>query len=296
MTDESTNSEVSETASDSSPTSASEMSGLISRLEVDLGESRAANDMSRKVGVALVLIIGLYLSWVTLQVNRMSEPKELALAAAGAAIEATPVIGTHLRTVVVDGAPDIARLASTSVVDMIPVYREAAEAELVPLIDEVSEVLAQTAMSQMAASIEAGETPISEQQALQAGADAAVARLETVLEEAMDEPTENDGPTPRQTINATLRQLQVLDRGLRKVAQKKGDPKERELILSWLSLIASQTETAEQSAREAYRVQSQRAAEAAAPAETEAGAETEAAVKGGAPAQDQAPAETPAGK
>jgi len=290
MTDESTSNEVSENPSDSSSNSGPEMSGLVSRLEAELSESRAANDMSRKVGVALVLIIGLYLSWVTLQVNRMSEPDELALAAAGAAIEATPVLGAHLRTVVVEGAPDIARLASTSVVDMIPVYREAAEAELVPLIDEVSDVLAQTALSQMAASIKAGESPISEQQALQAAADAAVARLETVLEEAMDEPTENDGPSPRQTINATLRQLQVLDRGLRKVAQKKGDAKERELILSWLTLIACETETAEQSALEVYRAESQKAAAAEASAETEAGTETEAAVKGGTPAKDEAPA------
>jgi hypothetical protein len=275
----------------------SELSGLISRLEGELAESSGVNATSRKVGTALVVIIGLYLCWVTMQVNRMSDPEELALAAAGAALEATPVLGNHLRSVVVDGAPDIARLASTSVIDMIPAYRQVAEAELTPLIDEVSSVLAQTAVSRMALSLEGdGETPTSEQEALQAAADAALGRLETVLEEAMDEPMEDDGPSPRQTIEASLSQLRVIDRGLRRVARKGGDPQERELILSWLSLIAQQTDVAEASAREEYRVASQRAAgaEAAAEAEAEAAAEAEAPADAEAPAEAAAEAEAPA--
>jgi hypothetical protein len=239
------------------------MNALVSRLQSDLTAARAENKKSQKIGIAIVVIITLYLGWVTVQVNRMSDPEGLALAAAGAAVGATPVLGEHLRSVMVDGAPDIARLASSSVVDMIPAYREVAEAELLPLIDEVSGVLAMTATSHLAESMVTGETSGSEEEALQAGADAAVARLEVVLDEAMDEPTENDGPTPRQSIEGAISQLQLIDRGLKQVASKGGDPRERELILSWLSLIAEQTEVAETAAAESYRVEAQRAAEAA---------------------------------
>lgn len=287
MTDEQNQTEASASVS-------SELSGLIGRLEAELAESSAVNATSRKVGIALVAIIGLYLCWVTMQVNRMSDPEELALAAAGAVMEATPVLGNHLRSVVVDGAPDIARLASTSVIDMIPAYRQVAESELIPLIDEVSSVLAHTAVSRMALSLEGeGETRISKKVALQAAADAALGRLETVLEEAMDEPMEDDGPSPRQTIEASLSQLRVIDRGLQRVAQKGGDPQERELILSWLSLIAQQTEVAEASAGEEYRAESQRAAGAEAAAEAEAAAaEVEAPAE--AAGKEASPSEAPA--
>ncbi len=270
----------------------SEMAGLIRRLEGELAESTATTAVSRKVGIALVVIIGLYLCWVTVQVNRLSDPEELALAAAGAAMEATPVLGNHLRSVVVEGAPDLARLATTSVVDMIPAYREVAEAELSPLIDGVSEVLAQTAMSRLSASLEAGASGGAQSAALQAATDAAVARLEAVLSEAMDEPIENDGPSPRQTIEATLSQLQVIDRGLKRVAQNSGDPIERELILSWLVLISQQSDVAELSAREEYRHQSQRAAAAVAPAATEGQASS---AEEAAPAGEEAPKEPETG-
>ncbi len=242
-----------------------ETKALISRLQSDLTRVRAENDKSQKIGIAIVVIIALYLGWVTVQVNRVSDPEDLALAAAGAAVSATPVVGDHLRSVVVDGAPDIARLATSSVVDMIPAYREVAEAELLPLIDEVSGVLATTAVAHLAESVVAGETAVSEEEALQAGADAAVARLEVVLAEAMDEPAENGGPTPRESIEGALGQLKLIDRGLKRVASKGGDPRERELILSWLSLIAEQTEVAETAARETYKAEAQRAAEAAPP-------------------------------
>ena len=256
-----------------SPSGDAEIEQLVARLQGDLATARTDNAKSLKIGAAIVVIIALYLCWVTVQINKMSDPSELALAAAGAVLSATPVMGEHLRSVVVEGAPDIARLASSSAIDMIPAYRQVAEAELLPLIDEVSDVLATTAMSYLAKSMVTGETLVSEDEALQAGADAAVGRLEVVLDEAMDEPTENDGPTPRQSIEGALSQLQIIDRGLKQVASKGGDPRERELILSWLSLIAEQTEVAETAARESYRVEAQRAAEAASAAEGKSAAD-----------------------
>ena len=242
----------------------SDLEAVLTRLRAELEQQGSERLRSQRIGLAIVVLVGLYLCWVTVQVNRLSDPEEVALAAAGAAMGATPVLGEHLRTVLVEGAPDIARLASSSVVDMIPAYRQVAEAELMPLVDQVSEVLATVALAHMARSLTEGTTPSSEQEALQAAADAAVARFEVVLEEALDEPSENGGPTPRESIAEALSQLRIIDRGLKRVASKGGDPRERELILSWLALIAEQSAVAELSARESYRVGAQRAAERAA--------------------------------
>ena len=227
-----------------------EIEGL---LEAELIRTRHATRRGLQYAIIGGVLIGAYLLWANAQLSKLIDPEGLAEAATGLAIDAVPELGDTLHATVVDGAPDIARAASTSVIDMVPVYRQVLESELAPVVDEVSLVLAQAAVESMVESAEMANQDLAAQFAMQAGADAVVSRLDTVLDEALDHPTELGGPTPRQTIDTSLEKLQLIDRGLKRVAQGKGDPQERELILSWLALMDRYNNEANDAAADAYR-------------------------------------------
>lgn len=218
-----------------------EVEGL---LEAQLRQVEETNKRSMIIGGVVVLLFGGYLFWAHAQLSKLLDPEGLALAATGAALEAMPQASAALRAVVVDGAPDIAAGASTALVDMLPAYRQVLEDEMAPVVDEVTGVLAQTTVQQMVKAAKerkaAGKelTEADKQLALQQASDAVVTRFDTLIEEAMDEPMENDGPTPREAIEASLEQLVTIDRGLRRVVRGQGDPQERELLLVWIDLIS----------------------------------------------------------
>lgn len=218
-----------------------EIEGL---LEAQLRQVEETNKRGMMIGGAVVLLFGGYLFWAHAQISKLLDPEGLALAATGAALEAMPQASAALRSVVVDGAPDIAAGASTALVDMLPAYRQVLEDEMDPVIDEVTGILAQTTVQHMVAAAEerkASGKDLSEtdkQLAMQQAADAVVERFDAMIEDAMDEPMENDGPTPRESIEASLEQLVTIDRGLRRVVRGQGDPQERELLLVWIDLIS----------------------------------------------------------
>jgi len=223
-------------------------------LEVSLARNAQENTRLLALGGILALLITGYLAWITVEVNRLMRPKPIGEVIAGMALEVEPEITGHIRELVIDGAPDIARSTSNALVDLIPEYRRILEVEMRPVVDEVCAVLAQTAVSRM---IETGDTSgIGQSIALQAGADRAVARLDRVLEEALDAPSENDGPTPRNVIETTLEHLVVVHRGLERLARGHGDPQERELVMAWLNVLAQYGEAQTLEEMDAYRAQS----------------------------------------
>lgn len=212
-----------------------EVEGL---LDVELAEAKETNQRSLMIGGVFVVLIGGYLFWASSQFSKLLDPEGLALAASGMALDALPDASASLRELVVDGAPDIATAASQAIVDMLPTYRQVMEDEMEPVIDEVANILAVTAVGAMidAADNEAGEAGTLE--ALNEGANAVVTRLDTLLEESLDAPMDDDGPTPRETIDRSLGQLQTIDRGLKRIANGGGDPQERELLMAWMNLMS----------------------------------------------------------
>ena len=98
-----------------------EIEGL---LEDELQTVREMNMRTLMMGVAMALLVGVYLAWAASQVNKVLDPEGIALAATGVAIDAVPEAANSLRTLVVDGAPDLAKAASQSIVEMIPTYRQ----------------------------------------------------------------------------------------------------------------------------------------------------------------------------
>ena len=79
-------------------------------------------------------------------IGTLLDPEGLALAASGVAITAVPEASKELRVLVVDGAPDLVRMGSDQLVGMVPRYREVLQAEIDPVLDQVSSVLAEAAM------------------------------------------------------------------------------------------------------------------------------------------------------
>ncbi len=208
---------------------------LVDALREDLNRERAGNQRSTIIGGAVVVLLGGYLAFLHSQVAPFFEPEELALFATGAAIEAAPEVEAQLRDLMVESAPDIARTVSTAVVDAVPTYRQVLEAELKPVMDEASLVMAGAAVSTMLKS----ERPESaaERESLEAAADAVVERLDRVFEQALHERADVNGPSPAELIDQSVDRLVVVDRGLRRLARGGGDAAERELVLTVLGVI-----------------------------------------------------------
>lgn len=222
---------------------------VIDRLQLELDNEVKSNKSFNIVAGIFVAFIALYLIWLSSAIGMLLQPAGLAEAAAGAALEAAPALSANMRELVVDGAPNLAQAASSAAIDMVPAYRETLEAELQPVIDEVSSVIASAAMKKM---IESGEGA-DDSAALQEAADAAVARLDTILDEAMDEPMGIDEPTPRMVIEQSLEQLEVIDRGLARLARGGGDAAERELVFAWLNVLQQHSEEQEAALIDEYR-------------------------------------------
>jgi len=222
---------------------------VLKRLDLELENEVKGNKSFNIVGGIFVAFIALYLIWLSASIGTMLQPAGLAEAAAGAALEAAPALSANLRELVVDGAPNLAGSASQAVVEMVPSYRGVLEDELRPVIDEVSGVVASAAVKKM---IDSG-TDSDDSIALQEAADAAVARLDSVLDEAMNEPMGADEPTPRQVIEGSLEQLEVVDRGLKRLAKGGGDEAERELVFAWLNVLQQRTAELDLSLADEYR-------------------------------------------
>ncbi len=209
---------------------------VVKRLELELEKEGKGNKSFNVVAGIFVGVIALYLIWLSSQLGLVLQPNNLAEAAAGAALDAAPQVSAHMRELAVDGAPNLAQAASQAAIDMVPSYRAVLEDEMKPVIDEVSAVMASTALDKMVAAGNEGED-VDETMALQEAADAAVARLDAVLDEALDTPMEKDDRTPRQMIELSLDKFETVDRGLKRLARGSGDQAERELVMAWLNVL-----------------------------------------------------------
>ncbi len=222
---------------------------VVKRLELELENEAKGNKSFNIVAGIFVAFIALYLIWLSSAIGTLLQPDGLAEAAAGAALEAAPALTDNLRELVVEGAPNLAGAASQAAVDMVPTYRGVLEEELRPVIDEVSAVVATAAINKM---VQTGGDA-DDSLALQEAADAAVARLDSILDEAMDEPMGVDEPSPRQVIEGSLEELEVVDRGLKRLARGGGDETERELVFAWLNVLQQHNESRDQSLADEYR-------------------------------------------
>ena len=179
-----------------------EIEGL---LEAELIKERAANGMTMKVGGGFAIFVACYLGWMTWNVGTLLDPEGLGLAASGYALESVPAASAEVRRLVIDGAPELVRMGSDEILALIPVYRVQLEEELDPVLDEVCVVLANAAVAKIVDKAGTPGAAYSSSEALQAGADAAVARVDAILEDALDLPDEeNEGVTPRMQIEESL--------------------------------------------------------------------------------------------
>jgi hypothetical protein len=205
-------------------------------LTAQLEAERSNNAKSLKYSAVAAGGVGLYLLWISSAIGTFVDPEGLALAAAGFAVDAVPAAAAQIRSVVVDGAPDLARAGSEQMIEQIPNYREALQQEIDPVIDQVCGVLADAAVTKMAEQAGDPKAVYSDDAALDHAAEAAIGSLDAVLAEAMDEKDE-DGVSPRATIESSLSQLKHIDTELQRVTKKGGNPAERELLLAWLNVL-----------------------------------------------------------
>lgn len=230
--------------SDTTQNSADPIKEVEALLEAELAKEKQANLRTTQIGGGLTLFVAGYLVWITVSIGTLLDPSGLAHAATGFAIDAVPSAGREVRALVVDGAPDLAKVGSDQLVGLIPVYRTALQDELDPVLDEVCMVLAQGAVQELATQAGDPNAKYDGSAALQAGADAAIARVDAILDSSMTLP-DDEGITPQQHISVALDQLHKVDAGLKALSKKGADPAERELLLAWLNVIGQHNEAEE---------------------------------------------------
>ncbi len=219
----------------------SEIEGL---LTAQLEQEKTSNRKSMRNGGILIVIALCYLSGMSWVASQFLDPEGLALAAAGAAVDAVPAGAQQVRALVVDGAPDLARMGAQQVISQIPAYRQSLEGEIDPVIDQVCGVLADTAVKKMASETGDPKATNSDDAALDKAADAAVTQLDAALKDAMDaKDPDNENETPRHVIQGSLVSLKHIDVELQRVAKNGGDPAERDLLLAWLNVLSQAPET-----------------------------------------------------
>ncbi len=213
-------------------------------LAAEVEKERAANTMTMKVGGGLCVVVAGYLLWVSSAIGTLLDPVGLATAASGFAIGAVPEASAEVRTLVVDGAPELVGMGADELIGMIPGYRLQLQAEFDPVLDDVSKVLAEAAVAELARSGGDPSATYTTDEALAAGADAAIAHLDGTLDAAMDQP-DDEGGTPRKSIEASLVALEKIDAQLAIMAKKGGDPRERELLVAWLGVVGAHKDAEE---------------------------------------------------
>lgn len=212
-----------------------EIEGLLS---AQLVVEQKANGASRRNGLILVAVAGCYLIGMSWVASEFLDPEGLALAASGYAVDAVPAGAAQIHALVVEGAPDLAKLGAQQLLSQIPNYRVSLQEEIDPVIDEVAGVVADAAVAKMATSSGDPNAKYADDAALEIAAAAAVESLDLVLTEAMLEKGEN-GESPQHTIDESLVGLKHIDMELSRIAKKGGDPAERELLLAWLNVLGT---------------------------------------------------------
>lgn len=212
-------------------------------LVAELAREKKSTQISYVVSGVLVVVVILYTSWLGSRIQLILDPEGLALTASGLVIEATPDVGAELEATLVDGAPEIARMVSQSIVDAIPTFRLYVEEQLGPVVDKTAEEMAAAAVTKLSEKV--AEQEVLEGQETAELANALVEEFEAGLEFALDEPDEN-GETARERITASLESLEKIDRELKLIARGRNlsdnQARERDLLMAWLQLIVN-TET-----------------------------------------------------
>ena len=192
------------------------------------------------IGGGLLGIILLYLIWASSQINVLLDPEGMAEAATGLAIENIPQISQNLSTTIKEAAPRVAQQTSSEILELVPMYRSNLEGEIMPIIDEVSAILAEVSVQSALQSIDKTQSLSSmKQEAAEAAAAAVMVQLDAVLIEALEQKGD-DGVTPQDSINTSLSELKRLDVELRKLQTGKGDPQERELLITWINILSQE--------------------------------------------------------
>ena len=131
-------------------TMSDEINKVHEAIEADLAAERAANQKSMIIGGVAALLVGGYLAFLHGQISRFLEPEELALAASGAAVDAAPDVEAScacwwsMARRTLRGSLELRRGHPDVSGDL--------EDEMKPVVDEVSSVLATTAVTRMLAS------------------------------------------------------------------------------------------------------------------------------------------------
>lgn len=213
-----------------------ELHGLSQILEAQSERLMAQNRRAILSSSLFIILVAIYMVWAGGTLKTAFRPEAVADAATGVAEKAIPQAAESLELMLEDGAYDVVDRFGDQVLADLPVYREALVEDLESAKANVADLLATRvveallALETTAAPANAGSSSPSESlDKLLLGLDQRLAAsvsdagIQQILEKA------SEGATVAQSV-------------LGQMAQGRQPSQDREILLSWLSVIAERTE------------------------------------------------------
>ena len=213
-----------------------ELKGLSQSLEAQVERLMAQNRRAILSSSLFIILVAIYMVWAGGALKTAFRPEAVADAATGVAEQAIPQAAESLELMLEDGAYDVVDRFGEQVLMRLPVYREALVEDTKSAKSQAADLLANRVVNALldiealAPSTESGSLDQPESM------DTLLLKLDQALAASVsDESSQSQMETARGTAAVAQAALETMALG-----RKASD--DREILLSWLSVIAERTE------------------------------------------------------
>lgn len=213
-----------------------ELKGLSQSLEAQVERLMAQNRRAILSSSLFIILVAIYMVWAGGALKTAFRPEAVADAATGVAEQAIPQAAESLELMLEDGAYDVVDRFGEQVLTRLPVYREALVEDTKSAKSQAADLLANRVVNALldiealAPSTESGSLDQPESM------DTLLLKLDQALAASVsDESSQSQLETARGTAAVAQAALETMALG-----RKASD--DREILLSWLSVIAERTD------------------------------------------------------
>ena len=213
-----------------------EIKELNGRLDVRAERLMTANRRAVLSSALFIIIVAVYMVWTGEKLKHAFQPDSVADAATGVARDSIPLAAEGLQLMLEDGAADISESFGDSLLEGLPLYREDLVVDLDPAMQALAELMADRMISELLS------TPTTEiSKAVEGPEQEAVwGRALRALDQRLS--LSIAGADSLSRVEAAQKSSEITARGLRRLEEGRLSDHDREILLTWLSVIGHQSD------------------------------------------------------
>lgn len=213
-----------------------EIRDLNGRLDGRAEKLMATNRRAVLSSALFIIIVAVYMVWTGEKLKHAFQPNSVADAATGVARDSIPLAAEGLQLMLEDGAADISEAFGDSLLEGLPMYRDDLVSDLDPAMEILAELMATRMMSELLA------TPTEQISMAAEGVerDAAWESTLRTLDQRLGLSIADADSSSR--IDIAQQSSEITARGLRRLSEGRLSDHDREILLTWLSVIGHQSE------------------------------------------------------